>query len=502
MDSLSPQQRIILRPLTTILAAALLLLVGIFAMGYQFRSAHVERLRQLTSQANTLAASVTAAIAFNDHAAAQEYIKALMLDPRIDAVAVYSESGQRVAGAHRQGSAPIPSTPPAPGKWAQVANGLMLVDVPARQGTTPIGSVLLRGTGTPWMVQLAKISGVALLTLMGALMLTVVALAQRALGRANADLHHRADQLAEANAQLTAEMEQRSRAEEALRQSQKMEAVGQLSGGIAHDFNNVLMVVKTALALLEKRLTQHQSAIEGFARAADERLAVGPEQDAAGPLAVLEHGRELVKQGESRRQQIAHYLETAHGGIDKAAALTRRLLAFARQQPLSPTSVQLDTLILGIQTLLAHSVGAGIEIHYQLESRWHVLCDANQMETAILNLVINARDAMPDGGDITISTLDVSVGAEDDPDVAAGDHVRLRVADTGTGMSEDVLSRAFDPFFTTKPVGKGTGLGLSTILGYVMQSNGRVDIDSKPGMGTTIDILLPREVSSVSAEVA
>ncbi|HET7610963.1 MAG TPA: ATP-binding protein [Rhodanobacteraceae bacterium] len=497
MESLSHSQRVLLKPITTIAAAGLLLLIGVIAMLYQFQSVHAERRRQLTSQAKTLAASVTAAIAFNDHAAAQEYVKALMLDPRVDAVAVYSESGRLVAGAHTPGSAPI--QPPSPGnqKRTREANGLPLVSVPARQGTTTVGSVQLRGAGTPWVMQLAKISGVALLTLMGALMLSVVALAQRALGHANADLHRRAEQLATANQHLVAEIEQRARAEEALRQSQKMEAVGQLSGGIAHDFNNVLMVVKTALVLLEKRLAQSYTPIERFEESARERVAAGPEQDAAGPLQVLEEGLELAGQARSRRQQIAHYLETAHGGIEKAAALTGRLLAFARQQPLSPRSLQLDVLVRGMQTLLEHSVGANIEIQYQLHSDWHVLCDANQMENAILNLVINARDAMPEGGEITISTEDIR---GEDPHGTDG-RVRLRVADTGTGMSEEVRSRALDPFFTTKPVGKGTGLGLSTILGYVMQSNGQLDIESKPGIGTTIDIVLPREVSSVSLEV-
>ncbi len=501
MDSLSRPQRIVLKPATTIAAAGLLLLVGLFAMGYQFHAVRVERVHQLTSQANTLAASVTAAIAFNDHAAAQEYVKALMLDPGVDAVAVYGESGRLVAGARRAGSAPLPATPRARGTPARSDDDLMQVNVPARQGTTPVGSVLLRGASTPWTMQLARISGVALLTLMAVLMLTVVALAQRVLGRANADLHRRAEQLVEANLRLTAEMEHRSRAEEALRQSQKMEAVGQLSGGIAHDFNNVLMVVKTALAMLEKRLTQHDAAIEQFAQAAQVQVAAGPEQDPAGTLAVLENGLELVEQGRSRRQQIAYYLQIAHGGIDKAAALTQRLLAFARQQPLSPSAVQLDAVIRGMQPLLEHSVGPNIEIRYQLDSRWHVLCDANQMENAILNLIINARDAMPDGGTITIATLDVVVEAEDDADGEASEYVSLRVADTGTGMSDEVRSRALDPFFTTKPVGKGTGLGLSTILGYVMQSNGRLGISSEPGTGTTIEILLPRELSSVSAEV-
>jgi signal transduction histidine kinase len=280
-----------------------------------------------------------------------------------------------------------------------------------------------------------------------------------------------------------------------------MEAVGQLSGGIAHDFNNVLMVVKTALVLLEKRLAQGHGPIERFEQAARERVAAGSRQEAVAPLEVLENGLELVEQAKSRRQQIAHYLETAHGGIEKAAALTGRLLAFARQQPLSPTSLQVDALVRDMQTLLEHSVGPNVRIQYQLNSRWHVLCDANQMENAILNLVINARDAMPDGGEITIATADVRVEEGDDAGPQVGDHVRLRVADTGTGMSEDVRNRAIDPFFTTKPVGKGTGLGLSTILGYVMQSHGHLDIESKLGIGTTVDIMLPREVSSVSMEV-
>ncbi len=491
-----------MRPAAIVVAAGVLLLVGVIATVYQFQSVHAERRRQLISQANTLAASVTAAIAFNDHAAAQEYVQALMLDPRVDAVAVYNERGDLVAGANMPGSAPIPASPAGRGKRSNAGHGLILVGVPARQGKTTIGSVVLRGTGTPWTMQLARISGVALLTVMAVLMLTMIALAQRVLGRANADLQRRAEQLATANSRLTAEMEQRSRAEEALRQSQQMEAVGQLSGGIAHDFNNVLMIVKSALMLLEKRLVQSVSVAESFAEAARERTAAGTRQTVAEPLRVLEDGLAMVEEGRSRRQQISHYLETANEGIDKAADLTNRLLAFARRQPLSPESVQLDALIRGVESLLEHSVGANISLRYRLNSHWHVLCDANQMENAVLNLVINARDAMPAGGAITVSTADVHVEADEDSGRTAGDHVQLRVTDTGTGMSEEVRSRALDPFFTTKPVGKGTGLGLSTILGYVLQSNGRLSIDSEPGMGTSIEIVLPREVKPVSIEVA
>ncbi|MGH8118741.1 MAG: CHASE sensor domain-containing protein, partial [Rhodanobacteraceae bacterium] len=440
-------QGIPFRPAAIVSAAILTLLVGITAMAYQFHAGHAERLRQLTVEANTLAASMTAAIAFNDQAAAREYVRALMLDPRVDAVAVYNDSGALVAGDQRAGSPPIDMKRARDERRRDAARSLMLVESPARQGRTILGSVWLRGMGTPWAVQLARIAGVALLTVMAVLMLTVFVLAQRLLTRANADLHRRAAELAEANLRLTAEMEQRSRAEETLRQSQKMEAVGQLSGGIAHDFNNVLMVVRIALSLLEKRLSQNDTQVDRFALVARERIDAGPVQETAAALQVLENGLELAEQSRSRRKQIEHYLETAHAGIDKAAALTGRLLAFARQQPLSPRSLQLDALVRGIQTLLEHSVGANIRIGYRLASSWHVLCDANQMENAVLNLVINARDAMPDGGDITISTLDVP-----DEAGAAGGHVRLRVADSGCGMSEEVRSRALDPFFTTKPV--------------------------------------------------
>lgn len=497
MDSLSRTQRFLLKPVTTILAAALLLLVGVFAMVYQFRSVHAERLRQVTAQANTLAASVTAAIAFNDHAAAREYVNALMLDPRVGAAAVYDDAGRLVAGDSRPGGRPVP---PASRSGNQSANAL-LVEVPARQGSTVVGSVWVRAAPTPWAMQLARLSGVALLTVMAVVMLSVLALAQRMLTRANVGMHRRARELADANVKLQMEMERRSRTEEALRQSQKMEAVGQLSGGIAHDFNNVLMTVKAALTLLESRLGQSVSAVERFAAAAQGRIDAGQPQDASESLQVLKDGLALVAEGRSRRQQIKHYLETANHGIDKAADLTKRLLAFARRQPLSPKSVQLDVLIRGIESLLEHSVGSNIRFQYQLNSHWHVLCDANQMENAILNLVINARDAMPSGGQITISTADVQAEA-DQRTGQSGERVRLRVSDTGTGMSEEVRSRALDPFFTTKPVGKGTGLGLSTILGYVLQSNGELRIDSELGAGTTVSIELPRELSSVSREVA
>ena len=201
----------------------------------------------------------------------------------------------------------------------------------------------------------------------------------------------------------------------------------------------------------------------------------------------------LFEERQTRHRQIQRYLDMAQDGIDRAASLTQRLLTFARRQPLSPKSLRLDALIRSIQPLLDHSVGASWMIDYRLDSQWSVLCDSNQMENAILNLVINARDAMPDGGQISICTDDMRVDAEHPmAGLDAGEYVHLRVVDSGVGMSEDVRNKAFDPLFTTKPVGKGTGLGLSTILGYVEQSRGVASIESQPGRGTTIHIILPR----------
>jgi signal transduction histidine kinase len=501
MKTMPRARRFALRPATAAGAVVLLLLVGILATVYQYDSSRSEHRRQLTVQANILAASVTAAIAFNDRPTAQEYVDALMLDPRLNAVAIYNESHQQVAGFHRPGSKPIPDLL-AHGDRLERHHRL-LAAVPARQGTTTVGHVYLRAEGTPLTVELARFSGVGLLTIMGALLLSALAVGQRALTRANAALHFRAEQLAETNERLTSEMEQRSRAEEALRQSQKMEAVGQLSGGIAHDFNNLLMIIKSSLTLFQKKLTQDNPALAQLREAMRERLARGADQSAAEILPLLERDLELLDQRDERHRQIKHYLDTAHDGIEKAASLTQRLLSFARRQPLSPKSLKLDELIRSMASLLDHSVGPDVDIEYQLESHWPVLCDGNQMENAILNLVINARDAMPDGGKITLRTHDVRVDAEHPLDnLQTGDYVHLCVDDTGTGMSEEVRRKAFDPFFTTKPVGKGTGLGLSTILGYVMQSNGHASIESEVGKGTTINIIMPRATSDVASEVA
>jgi PAS domain S-box-containing protein len=241
--------------------------------------------------------------------------------------------------------------------------------------------------------------------------------------------------------------------EEALRQSQKMEAVGQLTGGIAHDFNNLLTGIVGSLDLLQTRL--HQGRTDNFAR----------------------------------------YINAAMTSANRAAALTHRLLAFARRQPLVPKSVDVNELVVSLEDLLRRTIGETIDLEIAAsDDLWCTLCDPNQLESALLNLAINARDAMPDGGKLTIKTANARLDSvtADTPALSPGDYVRIDVTDTGVGMSAEVAARAFDPFFTTKPIGQGTGLGLSMIYGFARQSNGHATIDSKIGQGTTIRLYLPR----------
>lgn len=251
----------------------------------------------------------------------------------------------------------------------------------------------------------------------------------------------------------TAAAEALAATEEALRQSQKMEAVGQLTGGIAHDFNNLLAGVLGNLELLELRVSQ------------------------------------------GRFDAIGRHLETAQGAAKRAAALTQRLLAFSRRQTLDPTPVNVNRLVAGLEDLLRRTVGPSVEIEVVgAGGLWMTLVDRYQLENALLNLCINARDAMPDGGRLTIETtntwLEDRIAREHD--LPPGQYVSLCVSDTGTGMTTDVIARAFDPFFTTKPLGEGTGLGLSMIYGFVRQSGGHVRIHSEVGAGTTMCIYLPR----------
>ncbi|MDB5416222.1 MAG: domain S-box protein, partial [Rubritepida sp.] len=246
-----------------------------------------------------------------------------------------------------------------------------------------------------------------------------------------------------------------ARSEEALRQAQKMEAIGQLTGGLAHDVNNMLQGIGGALQMMERRI-------------------------AAGRLA-----------------DLPRLFRAAQEGVDRAASLTHRLLAFARRDRLDVAVINAGTLVAGMTDLVRHTVGPAIQVRTRLgDGAWAVRLDPAGLESALLNLAINARDAMPDGGTLTFATGEVRLTAADfraAEAVAPGDHVLVSVSDTGTGMPPDVIARVFEPFYTTKPIGKGTGLGLSQIYGFVQQSGGLVRIESVQGEGTTVRLLLPRD---------
>ncbi|MER8442452.1 CHASE3 domain-containing protein [Mesorhizobium sp. M1066] len=261
------------------------------------------------------------------------------------------------------------------------------------------------------------------------------------------------DELVRKNVALGKEIETREKAESQIRQMHKMEAVGQLTGGIAHDFNNMLAVIISAMNLAQRKLARGE-------------------------------------------HDIAQLVDAAIDAATRAANLTARLLAFSRQQPLAPQIVDANRLLTGMSDLIRRALGETIRIETVLAGGlWKTHADPSQIENAVLNLAVNARDAMGDDGKLTIETanshLDESYAAAH-AEVAAGQYVMIAVSDTGSGMTPDVIAKAFEPFFTTKPVNKGTGLGLSQVFGFVKQSGGHVNIYSEPGEGTTIKIYLPR----------
>jgi signal transduction histidine kinase/ActR/RegA family two-component response regulator len=270
----------------------------------------------------------------------------------------------------------------------------------------------------------------------------------------------RTRELSEAVAQLRTEAETREAAEAQLRQVQKMDAVGQLTGGIAHDFNNMLAVVVGGLDLARRRLAQDTS-------------------------------------------DVGRHIENAMEGANRAAALTRRLLAFARAEPLLPEGIVPATLIAGMSDLMDRTLGERIRVETQLGgSSWTIWCDPSQLENAILNLAVNARDAMDGEGRVVVAISEVTLRGGEVGEARGGDYVRIDVSDDGCGMTPDVIDRVFEPFFTTKPVGKGTGLGLSQVFGFARQSEGEVAIDSAPGRGTTVSLYLPRYVAETAASAA
>jgi len=312
----------------------------------------------------------------------------------------------------------------------------------------------------------ARVLGIfGLLVVAGAVVLgwlTLQAIGGRAEADADADVEReRAAELREAVAQATAqlrdEMRDREAAEAQLRQVQKMEAVGQLTGGIAHDFNNMLAVVLGGLELAKRHL------------------------HTGGPDA-------------------QRHIENAMEGANRAAALTRRLLTFSRAEALLPGAVEAGTVIQGMTDLLDRTLGGAISVETSDAGLgWPIWVDRHQLENALLNLAVNARDAMGGRGTLGIATGGITLGQDEVGESAAGDYVTIAVSDTGSGMSPEVLERVFEPFFTTKPVGTGTGLGLSQIFGFVRQSGGEIGVVTAPGEGSTFTLYLPRHIGEVTA---
>jgi signal transduction histidine kinase len=265
----------------------------------------------------------------------------------------------------------------------------------------------------------------------------------------------RTRQIQRANRELQREIAERKQAEAALQQSQKMEMIGQMTGGVAHDFNNLLTAVLGNLELATRR---------------------------------------------SSDEKIRRYLEGATQAAKRGAKLTGQLLAFSRTQRLKTEAIDLNGIVTAMGDMLFTTIGATVRIETVLQKDlWFATADPSQIESVILNLAVNARDAMPDGGRITISTSNVDRDHPNKPyELAAGDYVAVAVSDTGTGMTDEVLGKAFEPFFTTKPVGSGTGLGLSQVYGIAKQTGGTVSISTKVGLGTTVTVYLPRSTADVS----
>ena len=312
------------------------------------------------------------------------------------------------------------------------------------------------------------LTGFGLVIALGAVILgwlAIEAQGDRALADADAAWEReRAGQLREAVAAATAQLREEAReregAEAKLRQAQKMDAVGQLTGGIAHDFNNMLAVVLGGVELARRQI-------------------------------------------ESDPKEAARHLDNAMEGAHRAAALTRQLLAFSRSESLAPEAVDAGTLIRGMRDLLDRTLGDTIRVEAQDRGLgWRIWVDRHQLENAVLNLAVNARDAMNGRGTLTITTGESRLAANEVGHCAAGDYVSVAVRDTGCGMTPEVLERVFEPFFTTKPVGKGTGLGLSQIFGFVRQSGGGIAIETAPDAGTTVTLYLPRYKGAVAAPAA
>jgi len=402
------------------------------SIGLAFREEYVHQatsLQQAEAQTDVLAGGVSAALAFNDQDAMRQYLSALMRNQEVAAAAIYGSHGRQLAILTRKGADRAPATLAA-GETQRV-DGRIIVARPVSEQGQQLGTVYLQTRPESPSEFIARHTALVILTMLALLLLSFVTRA--------------ADRLARANTQLNEEIRARTAAEEALRQSQKLEALGQLTGGIAHDFNNLLQAIHGAFELI-------------LGKATDEKVV---------------------------RRWAQNGLEAA----DRGASLTRQLLAFSRQQKLEMKPVLAADALSRMGDLLSRTLGPNIQLAFDLDpAPLTVMSDATQLEVAVMNLAVNARDAMPNGGKLTLRTRAVLL--RNDAVLAPGRYLELQVIDTGQGMPIEIMRRAFDPFFTTKALGKGTGLGLAQVYGLARQAGGDARIVSAPQGGTTVTLLL------------
>ena len=440
-----PRSPIAWRSAPLVIFAMALLILGVgFVVSAQFNAAYTQsRVEQSQSFADILAASSAAAVDFDDPAAAQQAADAYRVNKQIRMIGIYDRTGKLIAGYDRSGTAVAPTIERLPSAKSSVIR----VQAPISEAGQHIGMVYLTVDRDIQSRRIARFAILLGLFLLAALVVATVGLAQVQLRRANRVLAGRAEALSQANALLEEQIEERAKAEEQLRQSQKMQALGQLTGGLAHDFNNLLTVIQGSADMLCR-----------------------PELP------------------ESKRIRFAQAIVKA---ATNAASLTSQLLAFARRQPLMPEQINVDALIDNMRELIQGTVGERIQLVISPgSSSCPVKVDRAQLQSAILNIASNARDAMAGIGVLTIRTETI-----DRPDGTR--MTAIEIVDTGKGMDAETMDRIFEPFFTTKGTGKGTGLGLSQVYGFASQSGGDVEAESEPGKGTRLTLLLP----CVEAEV-
>jgi signal transduction histidine kinase len=438
-------------PAIAIGAAAALLLAGVILALNNERAYRSQKINEITVQARIVAATATAAITFDDRTAAQEYVNSLSANPEIEAAAIFDENGRRYAAYSRKGDvSPLPHEAPPLG--AEFGDDRVVVATPVLQNGARLGTVYVESTTEPLARRIERYGVVGLLVVMASLVMVVLAAAHRVMNRTNAEL-------TQANKDLQTQITERQKAEDALGRAQRIEAVGQLTAGVAHDFNNLLTAVLGNLDMLAIR-----------------------------------------HDGDARSMRM---IASAQRAGQRGAKLTGQLLAFARRQRLESRPVDLNRLIENMETMLRATLGGGVDIVTALSPNLpRALADPSQVELMIVNLAINARDALPDGGAIRVETGAAGFGPPSRPEEPpAGEYVIVSVSDTGTGIPPDVVDRVFEPFFTTKEVGKGSGLGLSQVVGVAQQLGGGVQLETRPGEGTTVRVCLPLAPHSAAMDV-